>query len=229
MGQIAAFAIGQFARQNRHAGAFALLNFLPRLLPALGRLDGQCRQLFAKLHMLVQPKVQAGTHKTRHQTHGIAGVQTLLDLPLKLGVQHFGRQHIAGPSEHIFGQQLHPFGQQRMDFNKVFDGIEQAVAQATFMRAACAGGNQVDIALAYGGALFSKSDAPSGALTFCKVIALCIGKAFTFKDRNHQLAVQRLHQVVVQTAFVNPGLNLFGFFIGQRDRNPWHQHRFAAQ
>ena len=41
--------------------------------------------------------------------------------------------------------------------------------------------------------------------------------------------MERLHQVVAQTAFVKPVLCVFGFFVVKPYANPRHQHSFAAK
>ena len=58
---------------------------------------------------------------------------------------------------------------------------------------------------------------------------LGVRKTLALKHRNHQLAVERLQQVVAQTALESPRLGLFGFFGDQRHRHAGHQHRLAAQ
>ena len=116
-----------------------------------------------------------------------------------------------------------------MQVDKALDGGEKAVAQAAFMRAASAGRNQIDIAFTHRMAVFGEGHAPLRALAFGKAVMRGIGKAFAFKHRNHQVSVERLHQVVMQPAFVNPGLGFLGLFIDQRDSDARHQHGLAAQ
>ena len=229
MRQITAFAIGQFSRQDGDTGTLALLDFLTRLLPRLGGLDRQFSQFFAVFNVLVQPQFQAGTDKARHQSDCVARVQTFLDLPLKLGVQHLGRQDVAGTRENIFRQQLDALGQQGVEFDKTFDGGEQAVAQAAFMGAAIVRRDQIDITFAHRLPVFRKGNTPGGTFALGKVVALRIGKALAFEDRDHQFTGQRLTQVVTQPTLENPVLRFLGFFIGQRDTDAGHQHRLAAQ
>ena len=85
-----------------------------------------------------------------------------------------------------------------MQLDKAFNGGEKAITQAAFMRAACAGGYQIDIAFAHRLAVFGKRHTPVSALAFCKGLVRCIGKAFALKHRDDQIAVQRLRQIVVQ-------------------------------
>ncbi len=103
VGGVAAFAIGELAGQNRYAGALALFYLLAGLLARLCGLDRQFGQFFAVVHVLVQPEFERGAHKAGDQAHGVAGVQSLLDLALELGIQHLGGQHIAGAGKHVFG------------------------------------------------------------------------------------------------------------------------------
>ena len=229
VGQVAAFAVGQLARQHRHARAFALFHLLAGPLAGLGGLDGQLGQLFAVVHVLVEPQLQRGANKTRHQAHRVPRIEPLLDLALELRVQHLGREHVAGAGKHVLGHELHALGQQAVQINKAFHCGEQAVAQAAFVRAPGAGGNQVDVALAQAGAVFGKGHAPLRALAFGKTVVLGIGKAFAAKQGNHWLARQRLHQVVTQAALVEPGLGVFGFFVPQRHGYAGHEHGLAAQ
>ena len=179
--------------------------------------------------MLVQPKFQRRAHIARYQTHRVTRVQALLDLALKLRVQHLGRQHIAGARKHVFGHELDAFGQQGVHLDKAFDGVKQTIAQAAFMRAARAGGDQVDIALAHRMAVFGKGHAPGGALAFGKAVVVAVGKTLALKQRDHRITVERLRQVIAQAAFVEPRLGFFGFFVQQGDRDAGHQHGFAAQ
>ena len=60
-----------------------------------------------------------------------------------------GREHEVERREHVLGQQLHALGQQPVMVDEGLDRVEQAVAQAGFVGAAGAGGNQVDVALAH--------------------------------------------------------------------------------
>jgi hypothetical protein len=102
--------------------------------PAPG--DHQFGQLLAVVDMLVEPQLQRRTAERGHQTHGVAAVQALLDLALELRIEHLGRQHEDGAREHVFGHQLDALGQQRVHLDEALDGLEQAVAQAGFVRAA---------------------------------------------------------------------------------------------
>ena len=116
-----------------------------------------------------------------------------------------------------------------MQVYKAFDGSKKAVAQAAFVRAAGAGGNQIDIAFAHRLAVFGEGHAPLGALAFGKAFVRGVGKTFTFKKRYHRVARERLRQVITQAAFVKPGLGFFGFFVDEGDADAGHQHGLAAQ
>ena len=116
-----------------------------------------------------------------------------------------------------------------MQLDETFDGGEQAIPQAAVVRAACTGGDQVDIALTHRSAVFGEGHSPGSALAFSKALAVAIGKALTLKQRDHRVPSQRLRQVVTQTGFVLPLLGFLGFFIHQGHRHARHEHGFAAQ
>jgi hypothetical protein len=175
--QVLAFAVGQLAGQHGHAGALALLDLLAGLLAGLRGLDGEFGQLLAVVDVLVEPELQRRAHEAGHQPHRVARIQALLDLALELRVEHLGAQHVRSAREHVFGQQLHALGQQRMQLDEALDRVEQAVAQAAFVRAAGAGGNQVDVALAHRLAVFGEGHAPVGALAFGEVVVVLVGEA----------------------------------------------------
>ena len=97
------------------------------------------------------------------------------------------------------------------------------------MGSARTGRNQIDITFANGLAVFRKSHTPGSTLAIGKVFTLRIGKSFAVKQRNHRLAVKRLHQIVAQAALVKPGLGFFGLFYKERHRHARHQNGFASQ
>ena len=227
--QVAAFAIGQLAGQHRHARAFALFHFLASLLAQLRGADDQLGEFFAELHMRVEPQVQRGFDKARHQTHCVARIESLFDLPLKLRVQHLGAQNEAGTGKHVFGQQLHALGQQGVQVDEAFHRVEQAIAQTALVGATRAGGNQVDIAFANGRAVFGEGQAPRRALAFGKSFVAFVGKALALEQGDEGVVAQGLRQIVAQAPFVKPSLAVFGFFLRQGDAHARHQHRFAAQ
>ncbi len=135
------------------------------------------------------------------------------DLALELRVEHFGREHKAGAGEHIVGHELDTLGQQAVQFDEVFHGLEQAIAQAAFVRAAGAGGDQVDVAFAQRRALFGKGQAPRGAFALGEAVVLGIGKASAFEQGQQGVGGQGLLQIVFEAALVLPGLGVAGFFI----------------
>ena len=229
VGNVFAFAVSQLAWQHRHARAFSLFNFLTRFLARLRCFDGEFSKFFAIFHMLVQPQLQLGAHKTGNQTHSVTRIKTFFNLPLKLGVQHLGAEHIAGPCKHVFRHELDAFGQQGMQLNKALDRVEQAVSQPAVVGAARAGGYEVDIAFTYRCAVFCKGHRPRSAFALGKLLALAIGKTVALKKRHHRVARQGLHQIVAQPALVLPSLGVLGFLVGETDCHARHQHRFAAQ
>ena len=116
-----------------------------------------------------------------------------------------------------------------MQFNEALDRREQSVAQTTVVRAACGGGNEVDIAFANRLTLFRKRNRPTRAFTFCKAVVVAVCKSFIFKQRNDGIATQSLHEVIAQSGFVLPSLGLFGFFVEQGHCDAGHEHRLASQ
>ena len=153
------------------------------------RLDGKLCQFLSIVHVLVEPQFQRRPHKTRHQSHGVTGVQALLDLTLELGVEHLGRKDIAGPRKHVLRHQLYAFGQQRMELDETLDRGEQTVTQSTLVGATGAGRNEVHVALTHGLPIFGEGHAPSGTLAFCEVVALRVGKTLAIKHRYHRFPV----------------------------------------
>ena len=222
---VAAFAIGQLARQDGHATAFALLNFLARFLARLRRAYDQLGEFFALLDVLVQPQVERRFNKVGDQAHRVAAVQALFDLALKLRIEHFDREHKAGARKDIFGHELDALGQQRVQFDEVFDGVEQAFAQAALVRAARGGGDQINKALAHGLTVFGKHNCPLSAFAFGKAFVVLIGKAAALKGQDDGVLADGLQQIVAQAAFVEPLLRVFVFLVRQADRHARHEHR----
>jgi hypothetical protein len=137
---VAAFAVGQLARQHGDTGAPALLDLLRRALARLRLPDHEFGQLAAMLHMLAQPQLEGRFHVAGHQAQGVAAVQAFLHLALELRVEHLGREHEAGTREDIVRHQLDPLGQQGVQFDETLDGLEEAVLQARLVGAAGHGG-----------------------------------------------------------------------------------------
>ncbi len=185
---------------------------MARFLALLGGFDGQFGQLFAVFDVGVEPQLQRRFDKAGDQAHGIAAVEFFLDLALELRVQHLGGEHKAGAGKHVVGHELDPLGQQAVQVDKVFDGLEQAVAQAAFVRATGHGGDQIDVAFAQHGALFGKGQAPRGAFALGEAVVLGIGKACAFEQGQQGVGGQGLFRIVFQAALVLPGLGVARFF-----------------
>ena len=230
MQQVAAFAVGQLARQHGHAGALAFLDLLARTLARLGLLDDELGQLLAELDVLVQPQLQRGLYVGGHQPQRIARVEPLLDLALELRVQHLRAEHETGPREHVLGHQLDALGQQRVQLDESLDRAEEAVLQAGLVGAASDRRDQVDVTLAHRRTVFGEGDAPGRALAFGEVLGLAaVRVVFAFEQRNHRVGVQALREVIPQPALVQPTLDFAGLLDRQRDLGSWHQHGLAAQ
>ena len=116
-----------------------------------------------------------------------------------------------------------------MQLNKAFNRCKKSIPQAAFVGAAGARWNQVHIAFAHRLTVIRERHTPVRALAFGKCFMLRIGKSFAFKHRNHQIAIKRLGEVVVQAALVKPSLAVFVFLSYQCHRHTWHQHGLAAQ
>jgi hypothetical protein len=162
--------------------------FWPAFWRDCAGLDGQFGQLLAVVDVLVEPQLQRRPHEAGDQPHRVARIQALLDLALELRVEHLGRQHVRGAGEHVFGQQLHALGQQRVQLDEALDRVEQAVAQAALVRAAGAGGDQVDVALAHRRAVFGEGHAP-GAPSPSAKFSLLLGEALALEQRDDRVAV----------------------------------------
>ena len=230
---IRGFAIGQLARQNGHARALALLHFLAGARAGLRLLDDEIRELLAVLDVLVEPQLERRTRERRHQLHRVTAIQALLDLPLKLRIEHLRRQHERDARKHVFREQLDALRLQIVQLDKTLDRLEQTVAQTGFVRAARRRRNQVDVGLARERTLFAPGHHPRRALAFREgffVRARVLGVAFAFEERNQQIAaVHAFEQIAAQTVFVLPGLAFAGFLVDERDFDARQQHRFRAQ
>ncbi len=169
---IAAFAVGQLARQHGHARAFFLLHLLRRAQAALRLADDQFSELLALIHPLVQPEFERGPHGLADQTQGIAAVELFLDLALELRIEHPRGEHEGRPREEVFGQQLHALGLQIVQFDEALHRLEQTLAQAGFVRAAGRRGNEVDVRLAQHSALFGEGHAPGRTFAFGEALLL---------------------------------------------------------
>ena len=90
--QIITFTIGELARQHGDPRRFFLLHFLRRFHTALRLLDNQIGELFAVVHMAIEPQFKWRFAHGGDQAHGITAIQALLHLALKLRVEHFGGQ-----------------------------------------------------------------------------------------------------------------------------------------
>ena len=97
------------------------------------------------------------------------------------------------------------------------------------MCTASGGRNQIDVALTHGLTVFGKSDRPFRALAFGKAVVVAVCVAIPLEQRDDGVAVERLHQVVAQAAFVEPVLGVFGFFVVEPHANPRHQYSLAAE
>jgi hypothetical protein len=99
---IRGFAIGQLARQHGHARAFALLDLLAGTRARLRLLDDEFGELLAVLDVLVQPQLERRRVNDDTSLHRVAAIQTLLDLPLELRIEHLRRQHERHARKHVF-------------------------------------------------------------------------------------------------------------------------------
>ena len=97
------------------------------------------------------------------------------------------------------------------------------------MCTASGGRNQIDVALTHRLAVFGKSDRPFRALAFGKAVVVAVCVAIPLEQRDDGVAVERLHQIVAQAAFVEPVLGVFGFFVVEPNANARHQYRFASK
>ncbi len=166
--QIVRLAIGQLARQDRHAGGLAFLDLLPGALAHLRSLDGQIGYSFRRFLMLVEPQFERVAHHRSHQAQGVARRELFLGLSLKLRVQHLGREHEGNAAEHVVRRELDALGQEAVVVDETLQRIEHAVAQAGFMRPAGRGVDQVDVGLAHDRPFFRPGQHPFRALALGK-------------------------------------------------------------
>ena len=231
--EIAALAIGELAGQHGHARAPLLLDLLARALARLRLADDEIGEPPAVLDVLVEPELERGPHAVRDQAQRLAAVQPLLDLALELRIEHLGREDEAGAREDVLGHHLDALRQQAVHVDEALDGVEQAVLQARFVRAAGDGRDQVDVALPHGVAVLGEGDAPARALAGRDVLALAaVGVMVAFEERNDRVGGERLHQVVREAGGVEPVVPLAlaaAALDRQRDLDARHQHRLAAQ
>ena len=235
-GDVVGFAIGELAGQHGHAGALLLLDLLRGSRAGLCLLDDEFGQLLAVLDMLVQPQLQRGAAEGGNEPHRIAAVQAFLDLTLELRVQHLGRQHERSARKHVFGHQLDALGLQRVHLDKALHGLEQAFAQARFMRAAGRRRDEVDVRLPHRRALFRPRHHPrctfaQGKAFFAGLVG--VGKVFALEQRDDRLGAaalrERFHQVAAQALGVLPFERFAGFLQRERDLHARQQHGLAAQ
>ena len=230
--QVGRFTIGQLARQ-RHAAALAFFNFLRGPAARLGLANHDFSQAFGMVDVLVQPKLELGAAEATDQPHRIARIEPLLDLPLKLRVEHLGRQHEAGPCEGVFGQQTHALGQQVVHLDEALDRIENTVAKPRLVGTAGGGRNQVHIRFTNQRPLFGPVHRPLRALAIGKGLMAMPGVLLAFEHRNHRIGgtglIQRSRQIAFQPVRVLPGLDATGFFLAQGDFQPRQQYGLGTQ
>ena len=76
-----------------------------------------------------------------------------------------------------------------MQFDETLDGLEQAIAQAAFVRAARAGGDEVDVALAHGLAVLGEGHGPGAPSPSAKLSWPASAKALALEQRDHRVAL----------------------------------------
>jgi hypothetical protein len=172
------FAIGELARQHRHARRLALLDLLGGAGAGLGGLDGQLGELLAVIHVFVEPQLEGVAHHPRHQLHRVAAVEALLGLALEAGVEHPRREQEGGAPEGVVGGELDALGEQRVVVDEVLEGGEDAVAQAGLVGAAGRGGDEVDVGLAHRRALERPRHRPRCAFAGGEVV-VALGGVFS--------------------------------------------------
>ncbi len=120
-----------------------------------------------------------------------------------------------------------------MHLDEILDGAEQALAQAGLVGAAVRGRNQVDIGLAHHGAFLGPGHHPGRALALGEALGVRSGVLRALEQRDQGVAVralrQRLGQIAAQALGVEPGLDVAGLGVGQRDGDAGQQHRLRAQ
>ena len=212
-GNIAARAIRKFARKNRNRRSFSLFDFLSGMLARLCLLDKHFSKLAALFNVAVEPELHLRTHKAGNQLQRISADQFFFGLSLELRVQYFCIQDKAGTRKHVIHDHLDAFSAQAMGFHETSHGLEDAVAQTSFMSAAERCRNQVHVALTFQLTFICPANDPAGAFALRKGIVVRSGKALSFERLNQRRTVQLFGQIFLETAFVFPDLFDVVFFI----------------
>ncbi len=182
---------------------------------------------------MIQPELELRSNEKRHQSHGIPAQQSLLDLSLKLRVEHLRGKHEARARENVFGQQPDALWQQLMRIDKRAHRAEQALAQTGFVRAAGRRRNQIDVRLARHRAVFGPHDDPVGALAFGKRRIVGARESTRLERRQQRIVRERAEQIFAQPTLVAPALDSASrcsrFFNRQCDLGAGQQHGLAAQ
>ncbi|MCY1532719.1 hypothetical protein D9M68_680060 [compost metagenome] len=117
-----------------------------------------------------------------------------------------------------------------MQFGEALDRAEQAFAQAGLVGAAGRRGNQVDVGLAHGIAVFRPGHHPLGALAFGEILVVGAGVLLALEERHHQLGPrQRLGQIAAQAVLVLTGAGVAGLLVDEGHLHAGQQHGLAAQ
>ena len=216
--------VGELARQQRDAGAGALLDHLAGARTGLRALDCQAADALRLGRVVVEPAVQRVLDALVDQLHRFAVVQLVLGLALEARLQHLGAEHIARVLRHVLRLQRELGRHQAVVGGVILDRFEQRLPHARLVHAAARRRNQVHEGFAHRPA-FRKGDRPLGALAL--VIAGDRG-ACAAEQRHRQIA-QLFAQVVAQAVGVLPLLHRPALFVFEADAHAGQHGAAGAQ
>ena len=196
---VLADAVGQLAREGRTVGHLLARYLLAGAQPLLGVAQGQGRDLFRRLGVLVEPEAEGVLHRPGDEGGRLARGEPLLGLAGELGILHLDRQHVAALLPDIVRGQAHAAGDQLAKLAKFADRSQQAAAEAVDMGPPKRRGNEVDIAFAHRfAALAEPGDGPVDHFGFA------LGAAHEGDLRHDGLVGQALGEIIAQPVLVVP-------------------------
>ena len=182
--------------------------------------------------MLVEPDLEGIADHACDQLHRLARVELFLDLTLELRIENARREHIGHTGADVVLLQLDAARQQRTVLDEGLDGIEDAGAQAGFVRAAGHGRNQIDVGLG-SDRIDMPAESPGGAFAGGEIGMIGVGIFFGGVERGDGLCVAgQFRQVTGKALRIAPGLAAHAA-VGQLDVEAYldagQQHGLGTQ
>jgi hypothetical protein len=182
--------------------------------------------------MLVEPDLEGVAHHAGNQLDRFARVELFLDLALELRVEDARREDEGHAPADVVLLEFDAARQQRAVLDEGLDGLEDAGAQAGFMRAAGHGRDQVDVGLG-GHGIDMPAEGPRRAFARSKIGMVGVGVFFGGVDRGNRFSVAgQFGQVAGEPVRIAPGLAVDAavrLFDIEADLDAGQQHRFRAQ